>query len=176
MSTMTSVGDQRHVIQSRRSFGRRVESSIRPILLRWCRSEKEDSDDGGGELIEAILMACEVRGKAAESLTGVWQRVDGQMMMISAALCRLVEDLLGDRSYVLIGDPVWKIRQKQWSWWRWLSFWQWRFNLCTSDGGGAVKRGHGKGLLTDEVETAKNTNKDRTARHKKVRVIALIPS
>ena len=54
-------------------------------------------------------MACEARGKAAESLTGAWQRVDGQMMMISVALCRSVEDLLGDMSYVLIGDPVWKI-------------------------------------------------------------------
>ena len=58
-------------------------------------------------------MECEVRGKAAESLTGVWQRVDGQMMMISAALCRSVEDLPGYMSYVLIGDPMWKIRWRQ---------------------------------------------------------------
>ena len=86
---------------------------MRPIFLQLCRSEKDDSDDGGGELIGAILMAREARGQAAESLTGAWKRVNGQLMMISAALCRLVEDLLGDRSYVLIGDLVWKIRQKQ---------------------------------------------------------------
>ena len=47
--------------------------------------------------------------------------------------------------------------------------------LGTSDGGGAVKRRHGKGLLTEEVEVAKNTNKDKTARHKKVRAMVLIP-
>ena len=35
--------------------------------------------------------------------------------------------------------------------------------------------GHREGLLTEEVEAAKNTNKDRTARHKKIRAMALIP-
>ena len=90
-----------------------MESPIRLIFLRLCRSEKDDSDDGGGELIEATLMAREARGKAAESLTGAWKRVNGQLMMISVALCRSVEDLSGDRSYVLIGDPEWKIRRKQ---------------------------------------------------------------
>ena len=64
-------------------------------------------------MIKAILMACEVRGKAAESLIGAWQRVDGQMMMILAALCRSVEKLPDDMSYVLIGDPMWKIRRRQ---------------------------------------------------------------
>ena len=44
------------------------------------------------------------RGKGAESLTGTWQRVDGQVMMILVALCRSIENLLGDMSYVLIGD------------------------------------------------------------------------
>ena len=70
--------------------------------------EKEDSDDGGGKLIGAILMACEAHGKAAESLTGAWQRVGGQMMMIPAAMCRLVEYLHVDISYVLIGGLMWK--------------------------------------------------------------------
>ena len=42
-------------------------------------------------------------------------------------------------------------------------------------GGGAVRRWHGKCLLTKEVEAAENTNKDKTARHKKVRVMTLIP-
>ena len=31
-------------------------------------------------------MAREAHGKAAKSLTGAWQHVDGQMMMIPAAL------------------------------------------------------------------------------------------
>ena len=35
--------------------------------------------------------------------------------------------------------------------------------------------GHIEGLLIEEVEAAENTNKDRTARHKKVRAMALIP-
>ena len=43
-------------------------------------------------------MAREARGIAAESLTGAWRRVDGQMMMIPAALCRSVERLPGDMS------------------------------------------------------------------------------
>ena len=38
------------------------------------------------------------RGKAAESLTGTWQRVRGQMMMIPAAMCRSVKDLHVDIS------------------------------------------------------------------------------
>ena len=47
--------------------------------------------------------------------------------------------------------------------------------MSTSDGGGAVRRGHGKGLLAKEFEATENTNKDKTARHKKVRTMALIP-
>ena len=55
-------------------------------------------------------MACKARGKAAKSLTG---RMDGKIMMIPAALCRLVENLHGDMSYVLIGGLMWKIRRRQ---------------------------------------------------------------
>ena len=58
-------------------------------------------------------MARDARGRAAEFLTGAWKYVNGQMEVILAALCRSVEDLPDDRSYVLIGDPVWKIRWKQ---------------------------------------------------------------
>ena len=72
--------------------------------------EKDDSDDSDGELIGPILMAREARGKATESLTGAWQRMDGQMRMIPAALCRSLENLHDDMSYVLIGGPMWKIR------------------------------------------------------------------
>ena len=72
--------------------------------------EKDDSDGGGGELIGLILVARGARGKASKSLTGAWQRVDGQMRMIPATLCRSLEKLHGDMSYVLIGGPMWKIR------------------------------------------------------------------
>ena len=105
MSAMTLVGDQqrvesvRHVIQSRWSFGRHVrargesdEADSSPVM----RSEKDDSDDGEGELIGAILIAREAVGKAAESLTGACRRVDGQIRMIPGALCRSVEKLPGD--------------------------------------------------------------------------------
>jgi len=56
-------------------------------------------------MIGATQMA---RGKAAESLTGAWRRVRGQMMMIPAAVCRSVENLDVDISYVLIGGLMWK--------------------------------------------------------------------
>ena len=51
-------------------------------------------------------MAHEACGKAAELFD---RRVDGQMMMIPAALCRSVENLPSDMSYVLIEDLMWKI-------------------------------------------------------------------
>ena len=35
--------------------------------------------------------------------------------------------------------------------------------------------GHREGLLTEKVKVAENTNKDMTARHKKVRAMAVIP-
>ena len=47
--------------------------------------------------------------------------------------------------------------------------------LRNFDSSGAVKRGHWKGLLTTEVEAAKNIDKDKTVRHKKIRAMALIP-
>ena len=39
---------------------------MRLILFCRCRSEKEYSDDGGDEMIGAILKACEALGKIAE--------------------------------------------------------------------------------------------------------------
>ena len=71
-----------------------------------------DSNDGGGELIGAVLKAREAGGNSAESLTGAWQRVDGQMNWISADLCRSFENLHGDMSYVVIGGPMWKIQRR----------------------------------------------------------------
>ena len=45
------------------------------------------------------MMVREACGKTAESLTGAWWRMDSQMMMILAALCRSVENLSDE--YVL---------------------------------------------------------------------------
>ena len=60
-------------------------------------------------MIEATQMA---RGKAAESLTDAWRRVSGQMMMIPTAMCRSVENLHVDISYVLIGGLIWKTQRR----------------------------------------------------------------
>ena len=38
-----------------------------------------------------------------ETLTSVWRRVDDQMSMFLAAMCRAIENLHGGISYVLIG-------------------------------------------------------------------------
>ena len=72
-----------------------------------------DSDDGGGELIGVVLKAREACGNSAESLTSAWRHVDGQMNWIPVALCRSLENLHGDMSYVVIGGPMWKIRRRQ---------------------------------------------------------------
>ena len=85
---------------------------IRPILFRQRRSEQMGSDDGGGEVIGAVLKAHEAGGNSAESLTGTGQHVDDQMSLIPAALCRSLENLHGDMSYVVIGGPMWKIRRR----------------------------------------------------------------
>ena len=112
VAAMTSAVTQRRVqrvsawFRSGRNFCRRVLDLIRPILFRRRISEQVDSDDGGGELIGAVL---KVRGNSAESLTGAWQRVAGQMNLIPAALCRSLENLHGDMSYVVIGGLMWKI-------------------------------------------------------------------
>ena len=78
---------------------------MRPILFRQHRSEQDDSDDGSCEVIEVIL---NVRGKVVESLTGAWWHMEGQMMKIPVALCRLIENIRGDISYVLIEGLMWK--------------------------------------------------------------------
>ena len=85
---------------------------IRPILFRRHRSEKVDFDDGSGEVIGAVLKVSEARGNSAESLTGAGQHVDDQMSLIPVALCRSLENLHGDMSYVVIGGSMWKIRRR----------------------------------------------------------------
>ena len=77
-SAMTLVVTQRRVqrvsawFRSGRNFCRRVLGLIRLIIFRRRRSEQVDSDDGGGELIGAVLKVHVARGNSAESLTGVW--------------------------------------------------------------------------------------------------------
>ena len=61
-------------------------------------------------MIGAILKACETRGTNCQIFD--WH-VEGQMMMIPVALCKSVENLHGNMSYVLIGGPMWKIRWRQ---------------------------------------------------------------
>ena len=39
----------------------------------------------------------------AETLTDAWRRVDSKMSMFLAAVCRAIENLHGDISFVLIG-------------------------------------------------------------------------
>ena len=46
--------------------------------------------------------------------------------------------------------------------------------MKTSDSDEAIRRGHQKGLLNGEVEAKENTDKDKIARHKEVRAMALI--
>ena len=57
----------------------------------WCRRQ-QDRRYLGGAWINFV-----------ETLTGAWRRVDGQMWMFLVAVCRSIEFLHDDRSYVLIG-------------------------------------------------------------------------
>ena len=58
----------------------------------------------------------------AKTLTGAWRRVDGQIWMLLVAMCRAIEKLHSDMSYVLIGGQRWQIRWWQWFWRRMRSF------------------------------------------------------
>ena len=118
----------------------------------WCRRQQDRRYPGGawGAWINF-----------AETLTGAWQRVGGQMWMFLAVVCRSIEYLHDDRSYVLIGGQRWQIRWWQWFWRRGGASGGRDSTLRTSDCGGAVGRWHWKGLLTTEDEVAKNTNKTR---------------
>ena len=74
---------------------------MKQILFRRCRSEKEDSDGVGGNKIGATLVAREARGI-------ICQNFDRRMAArgwsnVLATMCRAIENLHGDISYVLIG-------------------------------------------------------------------------
>ena len=61
-------------------------------------------------MIRAILKAREAHGKNCRIFD---RHMEGQMMMILVTLCKSVENLHSDKSCVLIGSPMWKIRRRQ---------------------------------------------------------------
>ena len=72
---------------------------MKPILFRRCKLEKEDSYGVGGNKIGATLVARETRGIICRNFD---RRMDGQMSMFLAAMCKAIENLHDDISYVLI--------------------------------------------------------------------------
>ena len=70
------------------------------ILSRKCRSEKDDSDGVNGNKIGATLVAHEARGIIGRNFD---RCVDGQTWIFLVAMCRSMENLHGDISYVLFG-------------------------------------------------------------------------
>ena len=82
------------------SMWKLVNYPMKPILFRKCRLEKEKFDGGRGNKIGVTLVAREACGKFGRNFD---RHVDGQMRIFPAALCRGIEKLHGDGSYVLIG-------------------------------------------------------------------------
>ena len=74
-----------------------------PILFRRCRLEKDDSDGVAATRSELPWWRVKCVELFAETLTSVWRRVDGQKWMFLAAMCKAIENLHSDVSYVLIG-------------------------------------------------------------------------
>ena len=131
---------------------------MKPILFRRCKLKKDDSYGVGGNKIGATLVAHETHGIICWNFD---RRVDGQMSMFLAAMCKAIENLHGDISYVLIGGQRWQIRWWQWFWRRGGASGGGDSTLRTSDCGRAVGRWHWKGLLTTEDEAAENIDKTR---------------
>ena len=111
----------------------------------------------------------------AEILTEAWWCVDGQMWMFLAEMCKAIENLHSDMSYVLIGGHRWQIRWWQW-FWRWRrSFWRWRFNpedlwQWWSHWERALKR-----FTNNRSWDSGKYRQNKIARYKKIRAVALIP-
>ena len=72
---------------------------MKSILFRRCRSEKDDSNGISGNKIGATLVAREAHGIICRNFD---RGVDGQMRMFLATMCRAIENLHNDISYVLI--------------------------------------------------------------------------
>ena len=107
-SVMTSISDPAaHGVRERV-----VQSSPKLQLARksaWSISGDVDQRKMIPMTAAVIGATLKARGKATESLTDVWRHVEGQMMMIPTVLCRLVKNLHGDISFVLIKCLMWKI-------------------------------------------------------------------
>ena len=65
------------------------------VLLAACKKDMNNTT-----ITKGLMKCVEL---FAETLTGGWWRVDGQMWMFLAAMCRSIENLHSDISYVLIG-------------------------------------------------------------------------
>ena len=72
---------------------------MKSILFRRCRLEKDNSDGVSGNKIGATLVAREACGIICRNFD---RSVDGQMLMFLAVMCRAIENLHGNISYVLI--------------------------------------------------------------------------
>ena len=145
---------------------------MKPILFRWCRSEKDNSYGVDGNKIGDALVEREARGILCRNFD---RRVDGQMWMFLAEMCRAIENLHGDMSYVLIRGHKWQIRWWQW-FWRWRrSFWRWRFK--PEDFWQRWSRWERalKGFIDHRSWGSGKYRQNKTARHKKIRAVALIP-
>ena len=110
-----------------------------------------------------------------ETLTGMWRHVDGQMWMFLVAMCKAIENLHGDISYVLIGGQRWQIRWWQWFWQRRRSFWRWRFNPEDLWRRWSYRERAVKGFIDHRSWGNGKYQQNKTARHKKIRAMALIP-
>ena len=80
---------------------------MKPILFRRCRSEKYDFDGVSSNKIGATLVAHEACGIICRNFN---RHVDSKMSMFLAVVCRAIENLHGDISFVLIGGQRWPIR------------------------------------------------------------------
>ena len=111
----------------------------------------------------------------AETLTSAWWRVDGQMWMFLAVMCRAIENLHDDISYVLIGGQRWQIQWWQWFWRRRRSFWRWRFNPEDLWWRRSSQERAMKGFTDHRSWGSGKYRQNKTVRHKKIRTVALIP-
>ena len=148
--------------------------------IRWSRSFSEDADQRKTILMVLAATRSElpwwrVRRMElfAKTLTSAWQCMNGQMWMFLVAMCKAIENLHGDISYVLIGGQRWQIRWWQWFWQRRRSFWQWRFNPEDLWWWRSSRERAVKGFTNHRSWGSKKYWKNKTARYKKI-IVALI--
>ena len=115
-----------------------VSYPMKPILFWKSRSKKDESNGGEGNKIGATLVVCETHVKFVRNFD---RCVDGQMKICLVALCRGIEKLHGDGSYVLIGGRSDRSNDGNGFGSGWWASGSRDSTLRTSDGGGAVGRG-----------------------------------